>query len=88
MVGSLQSVEQRWGNWYLYLYLSTFLSTCSLLVLVLASEVLVLVLVLGCDVLVPIKNFLTVKVPASSSPVKRMVSQNTPLATPSAPAPN
>jgi len=55
------------------------------LVLVLASEVLVLVL--GCDVLVPIKNFLTVKVPASNSPVKRTVSRNTAPVTPSA-APN
>jgi len=59
------------------------------LVLVLASEVLVLVLVLvlGCYVLVPIKNFLTVKVPASSSPVKHTVSRNTAPVTPSA-APN
>ena len=57
------------------------------LVLVLASEVLVLVLVLGCYVLVPIKKILTVKVPASSSPVKRTVSRNTAPVTPSA-APN
>jgi len=39
--------------------------------------VLVLVLVLGSGVLVPIKIFLTVQVPASSSPVKRLVSRNT-----------
>ena len=59
-------MSQRWGTWYFFVLKY---------ILILASEVLVLVLVLGCDVLVPIKNFLTAKVPASSSPVKRMFSQ-------------
>ena len=54
------------------------------LVLKFIFYVLVLVLVLGCYVLVPIKKFLTVKVPASSSPVKRTVSRNTAPVTPSA----
>ena len=65
------------GYLYLYLYLSTFFMY---LYLYLEPKYLYLVVMY----LFPLKIFLTVKVPASSSPVKRTVSRNTAPVTSSA----